>query len=700
MRSLSRAVRVVRPLAIGIAAAAAPALAGDDLPPLRAPAVPIVTHNPYFSAWSGSEKLTDSWVKHWTNSAMAVCGLVRIDGKPFRFAGTLPSDVAVMEQTSLEITATASVYTFRAEGLELTLRFRSPVLASDADLASRAVTYVTLSARSLDAKAHDVRAYLDCSGEWCTHDPAEMVRWSRARIAGREWVGLGAAEGKPLAHTGDWRRADWGTLYLGPVSAENSATGVGGHSAMRGTFASTGSLPQSDDLRQPRAANDDWPVIAGVLDLSVNERTPREATLALAYDDGVCAEYFNRPLKPYWARSGKGFAQMLEEGVANHAAIEKAAAEFDAKLRADLIRVGGGKYARLCELAYRQVMAAHIIATDFDGTMLMLSKENTSNGCIATVDVTFPSSPFFLLFNPKLLEAQIEPVLDYSDSPRWRFDFAPHDLGTYPKANGQVYGGGERTEENQMPVEECGNLLILAGALAQADGNTAFAERHWATLTRWANYLAKNGLDPANQLCTDDFAGHLARNANLSIKAILGIGAYADLCKRRGLTEDASRWRTVAEEDARKWQDLSRGNETTVLAFGRPDTWSLKYNLFWDRALSLKLFPEEIARRELELYLKKANKFGVPLDSRDTYTKTDFLVWAGALTGRREDLDAIIAPIFDFANATPDRVAFTDWYRTTDARTMGMHTRSVIGGIYAPMLNSPEITASWRKRAR
>ncbi|MGI8922916.1 MAG: glutaminase domain-containing protein [Fimbriimonadales bacterium] len=644
----------------------------------RPPATPLVTHTPYFSIWSMGDRLTDDWPRHWTGAVNAMCGMIRIDGKVFRFMGPGPVGAPPMEQLSLRVLPTRTVYRFAAAGIELEVEFLSPLLAQDVALASRPVTFVTFTSVAQDRHRHDLSIYFDITAEACVNTPDQKVLGEQHRFREMEIASIRADKQDVLGRSGDDVRIDWGSLILTAPGADLT---VGGAHVTRTAFLK--GEPAQAGLGFPRAADDDWPCLSAAMPLEVGRRTP--AHISLAYDEGFSAEYMGRRLRPWWRREFSSTEELLAASETGYATIRTRAADHDVKLVRRLQNRGGKEYAEFAALAYRQCMAAHCIV-DGEGKPFMFSKENFSNGCIGTVDVTYPGSPFFLVFAPDLLEAQLEPVMLYAESARWKFPFAPHDLGTYPLANGQVYGGGEKTEDNQMPVEECGNMLIMAAALCKAQKSLAFAKRHWRVLTQWANYLRQKGLDPENQLCTDDFAGHLAHNANLSLKAILAIGAYAQLCEMRGESDAAKEWRAAARSMADEWQRLADDGGHFRLAFDKPGTWSQKYNLVWDEILGLNLFPGTVRQREVAHYLRVQNQFGLPLDSRKDYTKLDWVVWSACLAKKHGDFDKLIRPLHKWAQSTRDRVPLTDWFDTKTGKCVGFRARSVVGGVFIPLL--------------
>jgi hypothetical protein len=666
---------------------------------LRPPAVPLIAHDPYFSVWSMADKLTDEPTKHWTGTSHSLAGLVRIDGKAYRILGRDPRAIPPMTQHGVEVLPTRTVYRFADAGIALTLTFLTPALPHDLDVYARPATYLVWSAVATDGAPHAVEVYFDASSELTVNTPEQRVLLSRFRLGDLDVLRAGSQQQPLLEKYGDNLRIDWGYLYVaGPRDRTESATGERGPLATG--FARDGRLPDADDLEVQQSVRRRSPVLAFALDLGQVGASPVERRLVVAYDDLFSIEYFQRKLRPYWRRAGDGAAEMLKKAWSEYDALAGKSRSFDERLMADLTRVGGEKYARLAALAYRQTVAAHKLTADLDGTPLLFSKENFSNGCIATVDVTYPSAPFFLLFNPELLRAQLRPVLDYAKSPRWTFPFAPHDLGTYPHANGQVYGGGERTEENQMPVEESGNMLILLAALAHTDGNADFAARWWPIVTRWAEYLKAKGMDPENQLSTDDFAGHLARNANLSAKAILALESYALLAEKTGRKAEAQSYRSTAREFVKQWVKLAADGDHYRLAFDKPGTWSQKYNLVWDKLLGLNLFPPEVARTEIAFYKTKQNAFGLPLDNRATYTKLDWILWTATLASSQADFEALSAPAYRFADESPTRVPLTDWYDTVDAKQRGFQARSVVGGVFVKMLADEQLWRSWRTAPR
>jgi hypothetical protein len=668
-----------------------------EAPPFRPPAVPLVTLDPYTSVWSFSDHLYDTWPAHWTGAARGMAGMVRIDGQAFRFMGPAAVCPEAVQQVSLDVRPTQTVYTFDAAGVTLKVTFTTPMLPDDLAALSSAVAYVTFEARATDAKTHDVRVYLDATAEWAVNQVAQEVTWSRAPgPAGLTLLRFGSKDQPVLEKAGDNLRIDWGYFYLGVPDFPGNTMAILSHDKARNAFRKSGTLSAADDKRQPRPANDRWPVIACAMPLGTVGDHPVRRRLLLAYDDLYSIEFMHQKLRPWWHKEYGSFEAMMEAAAKAYGERLDRCDALDRELLADAERIGGGEYAALIGLAYRHVFASGKIVVGPAGDPWFFHKECFSNGCIDTVDVSYPASPFFALFSPVLLKGMMEPIFAFAASDKWAFPFAPHDVGAYPRANGQVYNTGRL--EGQMPVEECGNMILMAALASRAEGNAQFAANHWKCLTAWADYLKEKGLDPENQLCTDDFAGHLAHNANLSVKAINALGAYALLCEMLKKPE-AGQYRDLARTMAGEWRRMADDGDHYRLTFDRAGSWSMKYNLVWDRLLDLGLFPGEVAQKEVAYYLKVQNPYGVQLDMRKDYTKSDWLVWCATLAASRGDFETLIAPLYRFCNETPDRVPFTDWYDTKTAKCVGFRARPVIGGVFIKLLDDAETWRKWSGRA-
>jgi hypothetical protein len=676
-----------------LALAAGPVRAAETTAP-RPPAVPLVTHDPYFSIWSMSDTLAGDETRHWTGAPQPLRGLVRVDGRTFRFLGAEPRATPVLTQTRLTVTPTRSLYEFEGAGIRMAVVFLSPLFPSDLDLLARPVTYLTIAVGSADEKPHAVELYVEASAHLAVNSPTQKVAPRSETVPGLAVLGYGTVEQPVLKKKGDNVRIDWGYAYLAAPSRDVAARAFVDGVLARQSFSASGASAVAGAAANPGDA------VAFGLSLGSVTDLPVARHLLLAYDDLMSIEHFGKPLRPYWRRGGTEAAGLLAAAEGDYASISERAVRFDEELTADLRRVGGPSLARLGALAFRQAMAAHKLASREDGGLVFFPKENFSNGCINTVDVFYPSSPLFLLLNPRLLEAQVVPMLEYAAKPRWKFPFAPHDLGTYPLANGQVYGGGEESERDQMPVEESGNMLILVSALAEATGSAEFARPHLPVLNRWAEYLKGFGLDPAEQLSTDDFAGHLAHNTNLSLKATLALGAHASLLRKLGLESEARVLRETADAMAAEWVKKADDGDHFRLAFDRPGTWSQKYNLVWDRILGLHLFPDEVAAKEAAFYKGRLQPMGLPLDSRKSYTKLDWTVWSATLAASADDRRAFYDALDRFVNESPARVPLTDWYDATTGKQEGFQARSVVGGVFLPLLYDERTWEKWRLRAR
>jgi hypothetical protein len=585
--------------------------------------------------------------------------------------------------------------------VELKLTFLTPAFPDDLAVMARPVTYLTWDLKSRDGAMHNVDLYLDVDGNIAVNHPDEQVTWSRAEIQGLHLLRAGSSRQAMLKDWGDNVRINWGYFYVGIPVAENAEC-LAGNQGYRDDFVKTGKIPADDDLDQPRMPQSRYPsppALNVVLPLGGVGATTVTRHVLLGYDDIYSVEYMRQRLLPYWRKEFSSFTALMKAAERDYPSMQQRAGQYDADLSQDLLQAGGPDYAAIATLAFRQAIAAHKLVMDDAGVPFFMPKENFSNGSISTVDVLYPSSPMFLLLNPKLVEAQLEPVVRYAETSHWKFPFAPHDLGVYPLANGQLYGGGEVSEDDQMPVEESGNMILMFAALAHAEGNAEYAQRHWTLLMKWADFLLEKGFDPENQLCTDDFAGHLAHNTNLSIKAIEAIAAYAQLADKLGDHAAASKYGSAAKSMAANWVKLAADGDHYRLAFDKPGTWSQKYNLVWDSILGLHLFPQDVADKEVAFYKAHMHAYGLPLDNRAAYTKLDWSVWSATLATNPQDFRAIVHPIVQFLNKTPDRVPMTDWYDTVTAKQVGFQARSVVGGVYIKMLSQPDTWSKWAARA-
>ena len=615
---------------------------------LRLPAYPLVTHTPYFSIWSMDDAPNRETTRHWTGKPNPLTGTLRVGERAYGFLGR-QEDLPPLETVAVEVTATSTRYVLESPQARLEMTFTSPLLLEDLELLSRPVTYLSVTVTGKFGPLPAVSLSLT-AGEELVLDHAGQSPVVAGTLSGAGWQGVTLANSVqcPLNCSGDDVRIDWGTFCL----------------------AAPGGEPALDDH-------------SVTLTLPVEEGKP--ALFLLAYDEVKAIRYFGRDLDPLWKKYHPSLAALLDAALADYPQVLERCAAFDAALRRQAVTDGGEHYAQLLEAAYRQAIAAHCLCEDPEDGLLFISKECFSNGCAATADVSYPSIPLFLLFRPELVQAMMKPIFRYAASPVWPFDFAPHDAGQYPLLEGQVYSEGTDPRW-QMPVEECGNLLLMTAAAEAYGGDPAFADAHWALLTKWAEYLRSHGMDPENQLCTDDFAGHLAHNCNLSIKAILGMAVYGRLLDRRqpGAGET---WAAEARSMAARWlETAANGDGTYRLAFDRPGTFSLKYNAVWDRLLTLGLFPAGCWDKELASYIEKSNPYGVPLDNRAGYTKSDWLVWCASMMGEREAFIRLTDPLWLAYHHTPSRVPLSDWYETQDAHQVSFQNRTVQGGLFIRLL--------------
>ena len=646
----------------------------------RIAAVPLIAHDPFFSVWSQADRLYEDDTRHWSQESMRMYGSLMLNGREYSFMGR-KAEREEIPQTRVEMTATSTRYLFENEEALLEVIFTSPLLADDRRIFSRPCSYIRF--RLVRRRNAEALIRLTVSADFIRRTPGPIfgnVHSGKQEDCSFSYAYMYKGNQHILGDSGDNMTINWGNVYLAAKDGE----------AKLAFHQREGNL---------------------VAEIPFENR--EEACVVIAFDDILSIHYLDGARRGYWRKFYHNLPEAIGACIREQREVCGRCDAFDRKLEELALKSGGETYAFLCCVSYRQVMAGHKLIEDGKGEPVFLSKECDSNGCIGTVDISYPSVPLFLCFAPWLAKAMLRPVFEFARKPVWCFDFAPHDVGRYPYATGQIYGllqenkWVEFTEEQgmiypfyadypdgrevydfrlQMPVEECGNMLIMTAAIGSVEGNADFALPVMDILERWVDYLIRFGKDPEEQLCTDDFAGHLAHNVNLSAKAIMGIEAYAQICRLMKREEEYRRFHSIAEEYAAYWMENAEEGDHTLLAYGQPGSWSLKYNAVWDLFFQSHLFSEALLEQEVDFYIQKKEKYGVPLDSRKRYAKSDWTLWCSAMTKDMEKRIQLMEPVMRFLMETKDRVPFSDWYDTRTGDYCHFKGRSVQGGIFMPLL--------------
>ena len=655
------------------------------------PAYPLFIKDPNYSIWSSTDELNSSNVETWFGAKKKIYGFLRVEGQTYCFLGNksdfISSGVKAAKQTSLGVTAFSTDYEFEAGNAKIKVRFISPLPPDDMELLSLPVCYMEYEITGVQNAELSVFVNRAISYNDINETQDKRVKGGVISLNGYESAYMGLLRQLPLSNNNDCIGTDWGYWYLSGEKAclldEKELAG----------YLATGS-------RTFRAESEEKYIGS----INNNEK----GIVMLGYDDMVSIDYFGTYLKGYYLEKHT-IIDAINYTYKNVTNIDKKLSAYDEKLKKQSLNLGK-EYYNILVASLRQSVAAHKLVRDQDGNILFLSKECASNGCIGTVDVSYPSIPLYLLFNTELVKGMMRPILKFAKMPVWIYDFAPHDVGTYPACTGQVYGlnekycsgtfryGGVTTHfpiyllpansdiyafDMQMPVEECANMLIMFCACYHYDNDISFFKNEKSLADRWVEYLVKYGLKPENQLCTDDFAGHLKNNINLAIKATVGIACYSKLILAIGDEKTAQKYRQIAEEFASEITKFANKYSHLPITWDSDDdTYSLKYNFAFDKILGLNLFSQDILEKEVDCCIEKINEYGTPLDNRKRYTKSDWLMWVASLTNDHNKQAKLISSLNKFLKCSENRIPFSDWYDTESGKFVGFRARSVQGGCF------------------
>ncbi|CAO1620100.1 unnamed protein product [Parajaminaea phylloscopi] len=679
--------------------------------PIRPPSLPLAVKGPYVNAWLPAGNYLDSTPPNkvgnggylagqepafWTSGYGATGdfrlgwhGFIRIDNTTYQWMGDAFGRTVRQgknaEQLSAEFTATKTIFRFEAAGVRFNVTFMTPVWPDDLVRQSIPLSYLHFELDTASAEGRSVQVYADIDERWITAHTMDFENYPYNQDF-KDLKGVARwylQRDKPQVYTEFRQRAEWGNVTWAVRDRAALYARNNNNVVTQLEFLDTGILSNHRD----RVAGDNN-AFAYAVDFDA-QKSPADIVFAIGQFRDPYVNYI-RAKNPGNGRNESFQQDRYGLWAANFTMDEavtffvndfenalKHCTKLDAKIAADARAVVGGgavgdHYAAITQLSVRQSLATTELTISKDkkggwntSDTLMFLKEISSNGDMSTVDVMFPQFPLLTYLNPELLRLLMLPIFEYTESGLYPNKWCVHDLGVYPNAFGHNDGNDE-----PMQVEESGNMILMTLHWAQLVGKKAakpFLRQHYRIMQQWAEFLVEDSLVPASQLSTDDFAGVLANQTNLALKGIEGIAAMGVIADWIGESKNASYYANVSSTYIQKWQKyaIAKKGTHTKLAYQDEDSWGTLYNLFGDRLLNLKLVPKSIYDLQDSWYPKVAQQWGVPLDSRHNWTKSDWEMFASAISPSNSTRNLFINKLFSFyTNGRTDAPA-TDLYEST-----------------------------------
>ncbi|CAD6889053.1 unnamed protein product [Tilletia caries] len=708
--------------------------------PINPPSIPLIVKGPYLNAWlpSGSDPdstppnkegnggyLAGQYPVFWTSGRgadgefrLGMHGYIRIDKTTYQFMGNgfgnLVRAGKNANQLSFEYTATRSIFSFEANGVLFKVTFFTPVTPDDFLRQSIPASYIHFELDELSAKNRHVQLFMDIDERWVTGHDYDWENYPYTMDYGnyngsQQYFVTLKNEQKFTEYR---QRAEWGSTSFA-IRSRPGVTSLNQNDVYtHQTFIEYGKLTNEHYKVEGPGNSFAFAVDFNATNSTADAvfslghfRTPYVSLVQAKNPGDVAGKSYQEPQYGYWQSKFSTLHDAVAFFLDDFDSALKNAVKFDEKIKADSeAAVGGGdagdQYAAITTLSVRQSLATIEITVSKDKDTGKYSKdpyiflkEISSNGDMQTIDVIFPQFPLLTYLNPELLRLLLDPIFDHVASGLYPNKWCIHDLGTYPNAVGHPDGRDE-----PMPLEESGNMIIMILHWAQLVGKDVavpYLNKHYSILAQWASFLISDSLIPASALSTDDFAGTASNQTNLAIKGITGLAAMASIADLVGSSKDAAIYRNISQEYVSAWHFLAVDKEKThtKLLYQRDDSWGTLYNLFADRLLNLNLVPKSIYDIQDAWYPQVAEKYGIPLDSRHKWTKSDWAIFSAATSESSKTRDDFISHVYRFVSNGLTDVPFTDLYETTTGDlpkyphdpTVSFFARPVVGGHFAQL---------------